>query len=234
MVSLKNLKATRCQKCWPSPGIIKKNFNKWENLFFCQWAPGKSGYNAWSYKCADVILFNLAVGLTSLQRIKPRVYFLFLCFSLSEKTEFLQEVFWGEADCFLLFCFGRISFLDLLFHLLIGWPSSRVCHWRNGSTLCFKSMFASTSESDEVQNYGSGKIYTSYARVILPYLQKYILTSANILYDKPFVCKLFMKITWFSLDWSICIKGKNHGCCCRLKKVPKAPFNTKWSLIPAS
>lgn len=77
---------------------------------------------------ADILLFNLAVGMTSLQKIKPRAFSLSL-FLTKGKDIILPKGFLGGG---LVFVFWQ-NFISGSALSLLGWPSSRDCHRRNGS-----------------------------------------------------------------------------------------------------
>lgn len=79
---------------------------------------------------------------------------------------------------------GRIPLLDPFFHSQNGYHPDNVTGELD-STLHFISMCALTSEFNDVQSYETGKTYASYAGVMFPSLQKYLLINLQeILYDK--------------------------------------------------
>lgn len=79
-------------------------------------------------KVPTFYFFNLAVGMTSLQRIKPRAFSLSL-FLTKGKDIILSKGFLRGG---LVSVFWQ-NFISRSALSLLGWPSSRDCHRRNGS-----------------------------------------------------------------------------------------------------
>lgn len=111
--------------------------------------------------------------MANLQRIKPIIFSISLFFSLRKNTEFFQEAFLGEG---VVFWQNFISGSTLS---LIGWPSSRGCHKRNGFHPGLQKYVYFHFQNLILYKTMTVVRHTSYAGFMFSYLQKYILTCAK-------------------------------------------------------
>lgn len=179
---------------------------------FVLWTPGNPRYNAWSWKCWHCSFKNLSWYWLD-QFTKNTAKRFSLTRLTKRKTEFLQE----------FFLFSWQNFISGSIFSLTEWLLPRECHWGDGfHAVLHKPVCFNLRTRRGAKRWHRRDLCQLCCRCI-PIFTEIPTNLWNIVYDKQlaYTCKLSTRREWFSLVLSICVKGKNYGCCCTLQNGPR-------------